>query len=103
MIFVENLGKCNADQKTTIIIRTIWVKSCYLRFSILNVFEIENSMSFDEALQKLYVDNIVHIGSWLEFARNIAKFNIDQLYVMLTKIDQSLLNGQHGSAHIVPD
>ena len=26
-----------------------------------------------------------------------------ELYIMLIKIDQSLLNGQHGSAHIVPD
>ena len=81
--FVGNIGKCNADQKTIIILRTIWVQFCYLQFSSLNAFEIENSMSLwwnvIKTLCGQYGSNLIaRIVSWLEFARNIAKFNIDR-------------------------
>ena len=68
--------------KTTIILRIIWVKFCYHWFSFLNAFEIENTMSLwwnvIKTLCGQYESNrIACIISWLEFARNIAKFNID--------------------------
>ena len=68
--------------KIIIKLRTIWVKFYCLRFSFLNKFEIENSMSpwwtITKTLCGQYGSNcIVHIVSWLEFARNISKFNID--------------------------
>ena len=79
----RKIGKCNTDGKTTIISRAIWVKFCYLQFSFLNAFKIENSMSLwwniIKTLSGQYGSNcIVCIISWLEFARNIAKFNINQ-------------------------
>ena len=43
--FARKIGKCNADWKKIIILRTVWVKLCCLWFSFLNAFEIENSMS----------------------------------------------------------
>ena len=70
---------------------------CCLQFSFLIAFEIENSIglwwNIIKTLCGQYGSNrIVRIVSWLEHARNIAKLNIDQLYVMLIKIDQNLLN-----------
>ena len=81
--FVRNIRKCNRDQWTTIILRTIRVKFCYPQLSFLNVFETENSMSLwwnvIKTLCEQYGSNhLVCIVSWLEFPRNIAKFNIDQ-------------------------
>ena len=68
---------------TIIILMTIWVKFCHLWFSFLNAFEIENSMSLwwniiKTLCGKYGSNHIVCIVSWLEFAGNIAKFNIDQ-------------------------
>ena len=60
------------------------VKFCCLWFSLLNAFEIENSMCLWWNVIKIlcgqYGSNrIVRIVSWSEFARNIAKLNIDQI------------------------
>ena len=83
--------------KTIIILRTIWFKVCCLQFNFLHAFEIENSMSLwwnvIKTLCGQYGSNsIVCIVIWLEFAWNIAKLNIDRnIYIMLIKIDQSLL------------
>ena len=57
---------------------------CYLWFNFLNAFEIENTMrfwwNFIKTLYGQYGSNrIVRIVSWLEFARNVAKFNIDRI------------------------
>ena len=88
--FVGNIGKCNADRKTTIILRAIWVKFCCLWFSFWNAFETEDSMSLWWNVMKTLCgqygsNHIVRIVSWLEFARNIAKFNIDRTICNLDK------------------
>ena len=76
--------------KTIIILTTIWAKFYCLRFSFLNEFEIENSMSlwlnFIKILCGQYRSNsIVRIVSWLEFARKISKFNIDRTIYNVNK------------------
>ena len=65
------------------ILRAIWVKFCCLRFCFLNAFEIENSISLWWNIIKTscgqYGSNriVCIVFSWLEFTRNITKFNID--------------------------
>ena len=69
--------------KTIVILGTIWVKFCCLRFSFWNAFKIENSMSLwwnvIKTLCRHYRSNcIFRIVSWWELARNVAKFNLDR-------------------------
>ena len=73
--------KMQSRPKKIITLRTIWVKSCCLRFNFLNAFEIGNSMSLWWTLIKtLYgqyrSNRIARIVSWSEFVSNIVKFNI---------------------------
>ena len=81
--FVGNIWKMQRRSETIIILRTIWVKFCCLRFSFLNAFETENSMSlWRNVIKTLWgqygPNHIVRIVSWLEFPRNIAKLNTDR-------------------------
>ena len=89
---LETLENATQIEKQSLL-RTIWVKFCYLRFSFLNASEIENSMSFWWSVIKTlcgqYGSNCivrtVRIVSWLEIARNIAKFNIDRTICYVDK------------------
>ena len=102
--FVGNTGKCNADRKAIIILMITWVKFCCLQFILLNAFEIENSMrlwwNVIKPLCGQYGSNQI---SWLEFARNTAKFNIDRTICNVDKDWSKSINGKYGSAHIVPN
>ena len=71
-------------------IRITWVRLCCFWFSLLNALEIENSMSlWLNFVKTLYggcgSNRIVRVVSWSEFARNIAKLNIDRTLCDFTK------------------
>ena len=94
--FIGSIEKCNADRKTTIILRTIWAKFCYLTFIFLNAFEIENSMS-------LWLNIIKTLCGQYESNHIVCIVSCLYCFMCLMKIDQCFLNGRYRSNNIVRD